>query len=295
MAERVDQQKSTTDINSNDYWTDNIASGGGVKRKHATVEEEDRNKWTERQSILNMSMTKLQPSVKSKVEASLRRSVLIFNTLRYLESQLKQDSPQTDLAIPSKDTCLEPCHTDEVVCISKEEERLMHEKLVKQEVRERHTFTPLETVVNGPTAGESFGVTQYSAAQYENTMYQSSYPQYQTSTHQYQYSTQYETASSGQYPNSTAIAHAEYQQQQYPEQLNTQNATSYNLLDSLLGPNCVGEKAAVSQQFTAEQAPMWEEPDNVIWNPEYDEPFTSWLLNDDIDHIMQVLVSGSAS
>lgn len=45
----------------------------------------------QRQSILNMSMCKLRTPAQGRREPSLRRSVLIFNTLRSLESELRRE------------------------------------------------------------------------------------------------------------------------------------------------------------------------------------------------------------
>lgn len=65
----------------------------GVKRKLSDIDRvEDQGNYSEqRQSILNISMCKLKTSPIKRVEPSLRRSVLIFNTLRNIEDELKDE------------------------------------------------------------------------------------------------------------------------------------------------------------------------------------------------------------
>ena len=73
----------------------NRAMASGVKRKHEEVDRDTSGSYTDqRQSILNISMVKLRsPPVSSsrRGDTSLRRSVLIFNTLRHIESELNQE------------------------------------------------------------------------------------------------------------------------------------------------------------------------------------------------------------
>ncbi|KAL8610921.1 hypothetical protein ACOMHN_042539 [Nucella lapillus] len=61
----------------------------GVKRKYAN-EEEEQHAW-QRRSILDMSMSKLRSNSSRRHEPCLRRSVLILNTLKHIESELAQE------------------------------------------------------------------------------------------------------------------------------------------------------------------------------------------------------------
>ena len=64
----------------------------------------------QRQCVLNMSVCKLHKTPQRRIEPSLRRSVLIFNTLRYIENELKMEgynvtqSAMSDGLIPVLDT-----------------------------------------------------------------------------------------------------------------------------------------------------------------------------------------------
>lgn len=168
--------------------------------------EEDRS--AERQSILNLSMLKLQPC--GKGETSLRRSVLIFNTLRHIETELQKDSAVTGETVTKvpKDFGLEPIPVDDVLKIVKEEEKK----------------TPVE---------KKQECTSSSSEILQNTQY---------------------------------------------------------ILDSLLST----DKVAVNN-FTPWFPSCSPIPNS--WNQQemfcskLDEPFTNWLLNDDLDHIMEILVS----
>ncbi|XP_013386975.1 uncharacterized protein LOC106156325 [Lingula anatina] len=74
---------------------------GRVKRKHE--EDTDLECYThQRQSILNISMCKLRTSSLRRVEPCLRRSVLIFNTLKFIEEELRQEGVKVyDASKPS--------------------------------------------------------------------------------------------------------------------------------------------------------------------------------------------------
>jgi hypothetical protein len=79
----------------------------GVKRKYDEVEGGGGNSQAcpapdERQSILNISMCKLRTSPTRRVEPSLRRSVLIFNTLRHIEVKLRQEGVKLNPAAKSE-------------------------------------------------------------------------------------------------------------------------------------------------------------------------------------------------
>jgi len=66
----------------------------GVKRKHEEVENDGANSYhDQRQSILNISMVKLRTPAPTprRGDTSLRRSVLIFNTLRHIETELQHE------------------------------------------------------------------------------------------------------------------------------------------------------------------------------------------------------------
>ena len=63
----------------------------GIKRKLASYEPSERSNSDQRQSILDISMCKLQTSPLRRVEPSLRRSVLIFNTLKQIEHELLEE------------------------------------------------------------------------------------------------------------------------------------------------------------------------------------------------------------
>ena len=74
-----------------------MATQNGAKRKHDEVDGGAASRTssvatyvTQRQSMLDISMVKLQNSPTRK-EPSLRRSVLIFNTLRRIETELQQE------------------------------------------------------------------------------------------------------------------------------------------------------------------------------------------------------------
>ena len=74
-----------------------MATQNGAKRKHDEVDGGATSRTssvatyvTQRQSMLDISMVKLQNSPTRK-EPSLRRSVLIFNTLRRIETELQQE------------------------------------------------------------------------------------------------------------------------------------------------------------------------------------------------------------
>lgn len=61
----------------------------GVKRKYEE-EDEEHHAW-HRKSILDMSMSKLRSNSSRRHEPCLRRSVLILNTLKHIESELAQE------------------------------------------------------------------------------------------------------------------------------------------------------------------------------------------------------------
>ena len=65
----------------------------GVKRKHE--EEDDVHRHWQRQSIIDMSMGKLRTNSSPRREPCLRRSVLILNTLKVIETELKQEGVDT--------------------------------------------------------------------------------------------------------------------------------------------------------------------------------------------------------
>ena len=65
----------------------------GVKRKHE--ERDDVHRHWQRQSIIDMSMGKLRTNSFQRREPCLRRSVLILNTLKEIESELKQEGVDT--------------------------------------------------------------------------------------------------------------------------------------------------------------------------------------------------------
>ena len=65
--------------------------GRGVKRKHV---EEDYYAW-QRKSIIDVSMGKLRTSSSQRSEPCLRRSVLILNTLKHIETELAQEGVDT--------------------------------------------------------------------------------------------------------------------------------------------------------------------------------------------------------
>ncbi|KAI0234663.1 hypothetical protein LSAT2_015004 [Lamellibrachia satsuma] len=77
-----------------------MATQNGAKRKHDEVDDGAISRAsgvatyiTQRQSMLDISMVKLQNSPTRK-EPSLRRSVLIFNTLRRIETELQEEGIQ---------------------------------------------------------------------------------------------------------------------------------------------------------------------------------------------------------
>ena len=85
----------------------------GVKRKHETFED---GVAIQRQSILDISRCKLQQRM-SRHEPSLRRSVLIFNTLRHIERELRREGVMLNPAqaasllptlAPTSDATLDP-------------------------------------------------------------------------------------------------------------------------------------------------------------------------------------------
>ena len=65
----------------------------GVKRKHEEGDDVQRH-W-QRQSIIDMSMSKLRTNSSQRREPCLRRSVLILNTLKEIESELKREGVDT--------------------------------------------------------------------------------------------------------------------------------------------------------------------------------------------------------
>ncbi|KAL3875205.1 hypothetical protein ACJMK2_038131 [Sinanodonta woodiana] len=82
----------------------------GVKRKLDDIEPvpESMTLGYQRQSILNISMCKLRKSPTKRVEPPLLRSVLILNTLKYIENELKKEgvpsvSSESAFTIPDAD------------------------------------------------------------------------------------------------------------------------------------------------------------------------------------------------
>lgn len=65
-------------------------SVAGVKRKRE-VQDDEYTHGLQRQSILDISMIKLRTGPKRRVEPCLRRSVLILNTLKHIETELKME------------------------------------------------------------------------------------------------------------------------------------------------------------------------------------------------------------
>lgn len=84
----------------------------GIKRKLDESSLFDKSYHDQRQSILNISMCKLKTFPKRRVEPSLLHSVLIFNTLRCIEHELREEGVSVNPAatpaflpsIPSQDT-----------------------------------------------------------------------------------------------------------------------------------------------------------------------------------------------
>ena len=68
----------------------------GVKRKIEDLEE--KNVGGQRQSILDISMFKLQTHPERKVEPPLLRSVLILNTLKHIENELHKEGVPSELS-----------------------------------------------------------------------------------------------------------------------------------------------------------------------------------------------------
>ena len=68
-------------------------SGKGVKRKYE--EQEEVYHACQRKYIIDMSMGKLRTSASRRSEPCLRRSVLILNTLKHIESELAQEGVDT--------------------------------------------------------------------------------------------------------------------------------------------------------------------------------------------------------
>ena len=66
-----------------------LIMGQGVKRK--LNEEEENSTVSQRQSILDISVGKLQIKSIKRVEPPLLKSVLILNTLKYIEAELLQE------------------------------------------------------------------------------------------------------------------------------------------------------------------------------------------------------------
>ncbi|XP_062619757.1 uncharacterized protein LOC134281290 [Saccostrea cucullata] len=67
----------------------------GVKRKSDEMELEVEG--SQRQSVLNISMCKLQNPSGKKVEPSLLKSVLILNTLKHIETELRKEGISSEL------------------------------------------------------------------------------------------------------------------------------------------------------------------------------------------------------
>ncbi|XP_022333025.1 cell division cycle-associated protein 4-like [Crassostrea virginica] len=67
----------------------------GVKRKSDEMEFEFEG--NQRQSVLNISMCKLQNPSARKVEPSLLKSVLILNTLKHIETELRKEGISSEL------------------------------------------------------------------------------------------------------------------------------------------------------------------------------------------------------
>lgn len=65
----------------------------GIKRKSDEMELEG----NQRQSVLNISMCKLQNPTGKKVEPSLLKSVLILNTLKHIETELRKEGISSEL------------------------------------------------------------------------------------------------------------------------------------------------------------------------------------------------------
>ncbi|KAK7493379.1 hypothetical protein BaRGS_00015279 [Batillaria attramentaria] len=62
----------------------------GLKRKREVVDDEASH-GLQRQSILDISMVKLRTSPSRRIEPCLRRSVLILNTLKHIETELQSE------------------------------------------------------------------------------------------------------------------------------------------------------------------------------------------------------------
>ena len=73
-----------------------------MKRKleELEIDGSEVNYTRQRQSILDISMCKLKQPLAKRVEPSLRRSVLIFNTLKHIEKELRVEG--VGVAAPSK-------------------------------------------------------------------------------------------------------------------------------------------------------------------------------------------------
>ena len=71
-----------------------------MKRKLEDMDVDDDSLLTsseQRQSVLDISMLKLRSGPVKKVEPSLRRSVLIFNTLKSIEAELREEGGRLPL------------------------------------------------------------------------------------------------------------------------------------------------------------------------------------------------------
>ena len=84
----------------------------GTKRKLEAVEETNVSYFDQRQSVLNISMVKLHTPNLRKTEQQLRRSVLIFNTLKTIETELKQEGVRW--ALPTRPSLLPSIQPNDV-------------------------------------------------------------------------------------------------------------------------------------------------------------------------------------
>ncbi|XP_064603672.1 uncharacterized protein LOC135469077 [Liolophura sinensis] len=85
------------------------ATKSSAKRKLSDVESDDQAYQDPRHSILTISMCKLKTCPVRRVEPSLRRSVLIFNTLKIIERELQREGlpimpTDSTLSLPAMDT-----------------------------------------------------------------------------------------------------------------------------------------------------------------------------------------------
>lgn len=83
----------------------------GIKRKRELQEEEE-SRGEQRQSVLDISMVKLRTGPSRRVEPSLRRSVLILNTLKHIEMELKREGVHTTSTVDAMNNIPEMSKTE---------------------------------------------------------------------------------------------------------------------------------------------------------------------------------------